>query len=182
MSIFKKMKMKKVFLLLILFSSYHTFSQNKEFKTLFGIGGLYNFQTEGIAFDGRAKIPIFKKLFISPRLSYFPSFNNVHELYAGTDLGIDLPAFRNATPYIFAGGYYNDWFNSAEFHNSVAKKNNLVYEAGVGIVLSFKCFYPYAEYRYDAKWKEGSLGVGLMLKFGECFYSKKNQVKKCPGF
>lgn len=85
-------------------------------------------------------------------------------------------------PYAFISGYYDDWFNSSKFLNDVAKKNNFVYEAGTGIIIAYKCFYPYAEYRYDAKWKEGTIGIGLMLKFGECFSSKRQKIKKCPQF
>jgi len=173
---------KSILFFLLLFISIYAFSQKKDKTVLFGVGAAYNFQTEGFAPELRAKIPVYRKLFLSPRLSYFPGFNQIHELYAGADLGYHLFQYRKLKPYIFAGAYYNNWINSSEFDSNKAKQNNLAPEAGAGILFHFHCFNPFIEGRYDAKWKEGSVVLGLFLKFGECFKGKGSIVKNCPNF
>jgi len=173
---------KKILILLLFFISTFLYSQKKEKSTLYGIGAVYNFQTEGAAIDMRAKIPVWKNLFVSPRISYFPSFNLIHEYYAGADIGYNLFKYKKLRPYVFASAYYNNWINSSSFKSTKAKKNNFVAEGGGGIIFQFNCLYPFIEGRYDAKWKEGSLGIGIMLKFGECFKAKKVSEKKCAHF
>jgi len=158
------------------------FAQQKKSSPLYGIGVLHNFQTKGTAIDLRASIPVFKTLFVSPRFSYFPAFNDIHEYYIGTDLDYHLPLKSKIVPYVYVGGFYNNWINSSDFHNKKSKKNNVVFEGGAGILFSFNCIHPFLEYRYDTKWKEGSLGAGIMLQFGECFDTKSGRAKKCPRF
>ena len=151
-------------------------------KVYYGFGGLYNFQTKGAAWDIRARIPVYKDIFISPRFSDFPVFNRIHEYYLGTDAGIKINKKHNVQPYAYVGGYYNNWMNSYDFYyNPKAQKNNFVFEGGAGIIFCVRCFRPYIEYRYDTKWKEGSLGAGILFNWS-CFRSKKASEKTCPKF
>src|SRR5947207_14931243 len=77
----------------------------------YGIGIIYNFMTEGFGAELRAKIPLPpRRLFIVPEVSYFPSFNPYHELYAGAALHYELFDVKWMTFYAAAGGYYNKWF------------------------------------------------------------------------
>jgi len=171
--------------LLFLFSlliTIHSFGQKTE-KVYYGLGALYNFQTNGVAVDLRARLPLYKNLFISPRLSYFPKFNNINEYYLGADLDYQFMKKHRLRPYIYAAGYYDNWINSYEFkHNPKAQKNNIVAEGGAGLIFCYKCLHPYIEYRYDTKWKEGSLGAGILFNWGCCFKSKKASEKTCPKF
>jgi hypothetical protein len=175
--------MKKTTVLLV-FLIFSICAHSQKDKTSFqiGVGGLYNFQTEGKAADIRLMFPLTEGIYFTPRLSYFPSSNKVHEIYAGADIDYFLLLSRKITPYIYLGGYYDYWTNSNEFQNKLAKEDNVVYEGGGGLVFNFGCINPYIEGRYDAKWKEGSLGAGLMVRFGSCFGSKIPASQRCPHF
>lgn len=182
--------MQKTFLF-ILFSLFSTllYSQEKEKTkenqnkaTLYGIGVYDNFQNKGIAIDARAKIHLFNNFFISPCVSYYPPFNNIHEIYGGGDLDYNLPSYKFLTPYLYLGGYYDDWINSSDFQNPKAKRNSVLLEGGLGVIFNIKCFHPYIEYRYDTDWKEGSIGIGILFNFKCMFNSEGRKIKKCPRF
>lgn len=150
-------------------------------KSQLGIGGFYNFQTESNALEIRYKKFITKQLAVTPRLSYYSPGNKIHELYTGADLNYHLNTRRKLQPYIFAGGYYNNWINYEESGAALNKKNNLAAEMGLGIVYNKGCrLKPYAEWRYDTHWKEGSVGAGLFLSFSKC--PRKKGYHKCPSF
>ena len=159
-----------------------TYAQKKQKeKTMFGLGAFYNFQTEGVAIDLRARIPVYKNTYVVPRLSYFPGINNIHEFYLGADVNYQFLKYKKLRPYALLGGFYDNWINSSDFISSKAKKNNFVLEGGAGVMFNLGCLNPFIEYRYDTKWKEGSLGAGVYFKFGECF-GKKRQKIRCPAF
>jgi hypothetical protein len=168
------------FLFVLLFISTFSFAQQKKGLAMYGIGVMHNFQTEGTAIDLRANLPLLKKLYVSPRFSLFPAFNKIHEYYIGTDVDFQLSQKHKLIPYILAGGFYNNWINSSAFHNKRSQRNNFVFECGAGLMLSLKCFHPFLEYRYDTKWLEGSLGIGIMLQFGECW--GRSSATKCSKF
>ena len=156
---------------------------DKEPFTLYGIGGYYNFQNKGIAVDLRARIPSYYNFYISPRVSYYPSFNNIHEIYAGTDVDYNFLKYKFINPYVYVGCYYDNWFNSSDFQNPKAKKNTILPEGGLGVVFDVKCFHPYIEYRYNPHWEEGSIGVGILFDFECMFNSTEHKVKySCPHF
>jgi len=149
-----------------------------------GITGLYNFQSGGIGGDARLLVPIGNSFFIIPRAAYYPSFNNTHEYYAGIEASKFLINYKGLNPYLFVGGYYNNWMNNEEFRQPNATKNNLTVEPGLGILLYKGCLNPYIEGRYSSKWKEFTVGVGLLLHFGDCFGGggKSRSPWTCPAF
>lgn len=167
-------------ILTISFNSYGQVKKKDREKTLFGIGAIYNFQTSGAALDLRAKIPVYKNTYVVPRLSYFPGLNNIHEIYFGADVNYHIYRYKNMIPYAHLGAYYDRWINYDDFITTKAKLNNFVAEGGVGVVFDFNCLKPFIEWRYDTKWMEGSLEIGLYLKFGDCF--KKKKKIRCPAF
>lgn len=168
---------------LLIFITVTTFAQKKQDKekTMFGLGTDYNFQTNGISIDLRAKIPVYKNTYVTPRLTYFPGANNIHEYYFGADLNYHPIQYKKLKPYVYLGGYYDRWINAEDFISNKAKKNNFVFEGGTGIVFDLGCLNPYLEYRYDTKWKEGTLGLGVFFKFCKCFTPKKKKIR-CPAF
>jgi hypothetical protein len=173
---------KKSLLLCFILYSISSFGQKKE-RVYYGIGALYNFQTQGVAYDLRVRIPLYRNIYVSPRFSYFPASNTIHEYYAGLDAGYQFMRKYRIRPYIYAAGYYDNWINSFEFpYNKKAQKNNIVAEAGAGLIFAWKCLHPYIEYRYDTKWLEGSLGIGILFNWTCCFNSKKSAEKDCPKF
>jgi hypothetical protein len=174
--------LRKTIFLIFLLSNFLSFGQKSE-KTYYGIGGLYNFQTNGAAADVRARIPLYKEVFVSPRFAYFPASNIVHEYYLGLDLGYQLMRKHKFRPYAYLAGYYNNWTNTYEYaHKRPPQLNNFVFEGGAGITLCYKCLRPYIEYRYDTKWLEGSVGAGILFNWKCCFRSKRLSEKTCPAF
>jgi len=142
-------------------------------RPLLGIGTFYNFQTTGLGVDLRASIPLNDDVALTPHFSYFPAGNKIHEYYFGTDINYHLRTYTQLRPYLFAGLYYDRWINSQNFMNKKAKKHNLVVETGIGAILDLGCFNPFIEYRYDIKWKEGALGIGVYISGYECFTRKR---------
>jgi hypothetical protein len=141
----------------------------------YGAAVIYNFATEGFGIDIRAKIPIRSRLSIVPEISYYPSFNSYHEFYGGAALHYEFYALRNYNLYAATGGYYNDWMNAGEFITGEKEQTNFVCEAGGGLVRNYGCIRPFIEDRYDFKWKENNLRIGIYWYPGAC---KKNE--KCP--
>lgn len=149
-----------------------------------GIAGLYNFQANGIGADVRLFMPIVSTLYFIPRFSYYPSSNKTTEMYAGFDLSKYITDFYGFNPYIFVGGYYNNWINNKDFYTVAATKHNFTIEPGIGILFYRGCWNPFIETRYSTKWKEFTGAVGIILHFGDCFRSKcgPGGVNGCPSF
>jgi len=177
-------RFKELFIIsLLLFFTIPTYAQIKKEKekTLFGLGTVYDFQTNGASLDLRVKIPVYKNTYITPRLSYFPAGNNIHEYYLGADADYHFYQYKKIKPYAYLGGFYDNWINYKDFSSNKVKKNNFVFEGGTGVVFDLGCLNPYIEYRYDTKWKEGSLGAGVFFKFCKCFKKKREKIR-CPAF
>jgi hypothetical protein len=170
-----------LFLLIMIITASLSAQYNPRQKPLLGAGGFYNFQTESSAAEVRFKIPLYRNVFITPRFSYYTPGNKIHEYYAGADMNWHLNSGRKIQPYLLAGAYYNNWINYEQQGASVLKKNNISPEAGCGIVFNIGCrLKPYLEYRYDIRWREGSIGAGLFLSFSKC--PKSNRHQKCPAY
>ena len=97
---------KTIVLLLFLLINYNSFSQSDEQPVFYGIGGVYDFQTMGKAADVRMLLPIADRLYISPRFSYFFSFNKIYEYYAGAEAKYFFSLNNTIKPYAYIGGYY----------------------------------------------------------------------------
>lgn len=132
-----------------------------------GIGIEYNYQTKGFAPELRAEISIIKNLSITPRLSYYPGFNTIHELYLGLDADYHYP-YKKVSFYALLGLYYDHWVNSDNFSAKVAKRSNVNYDAGIGIEWNRGCLNPFFEHRYSIKWKEGTSVLGIKWNFSKC--------------
>jgi hypothetical protein len=133
-----------------------------------GIGGIYNFQTDGIGADIRAYIPLTYRLTVSPQFFIFPT-NIVHEFYAGVSLQYTVLFIRNWQLYALGAGYYNNWYNYSSFDSKIAKPNNFSGEVGAGFMRSHGCLKPFIEGRYDTKWMEARLHIGILISFNDCF-------------
>jgi hypothetical protein len=162
---------------LFLLLSFKLYSQ----KFGMGLSVMYNFQTESFGTSIRGEF-IRNQISIVPQITYYPSFNKITELYLGASLHVNVVSYGNLTMYAIANGSYNGWIN---YENSVmdnAKFSNWGAEAGIGIKKG-KCLRPFMELRYNVKWKEANLRLGLMYFFN-C--SKKGHHKKkavsCPAY
>lgn len=142
-----------------------------------GTSLIYNFQTKSYGTELRGAFPLSNRFTFVPEISYFFSFNPIHELYAGATLHYDFFYFESFNPYLTVGAFYNAWFNADVYAAGEKKKNNFSTEAGIGIIRNNGCIRPFIEDRYDIKWKEGNLRVGFLWFFNACGGVKK---EKCP--
>jgi hypothetical protein len=152
-----------------------TFAQSE--NRAYGVGAIYDFQTNGIGFGARAYIPLTERIAVSPQFSWFPPFNTVHEYYVGLSGQYKFFSLTNWHFYALAALYYDRWQNAADFHGKIAKPNNIAEELGVGIMKTYACLKPFLEARYDFKWKEVNVQAGIMISFGDCF-----QPHLCPAY
>lgn len=167
-----------LFFLIIFFVS--AFAQRRKVKQPWGYGAgvIYNFQAEGFGAEVRVRIPVIGNLYAVPEISYFPSFNRYHDLFAGGALQYDLFALRSYTFYPLVGAYYHNWLNADDYAPEQRKQHNLSPQAGAGLVRNRGCWRPFIEDRYDFKWKENHLHLGIYYYPGQCGNSRKKE--KCP--
>jgi hypothetical protein len=168
-----------LFVTSLIFFSTNIFSQNKGI----GVCAIYNFQTESVGAGLRAEIPV-KKLIIVPQIAYYPSFNKIHEFYAGLSWHLDIASYGNTTLYTIINGAFNGWINYEGSTKKNAKFSNWAAEGGIGIKKG-KCWKPFIELRYNVKWKEANLRLGLMYYFNcnkKNGRSKKKKAVACPAY
>ncbi len=180
--------MKKVYIILLLiFIPFLGFNQN------FGIGGsaMYNFQSETLGAGVRASIKP------NNRLSFVPQFSksllsfgpvDIKEWTLGLGLELKIIQLNTFNFYILGHGGYNNWSNYDESTLIGAKSGNWNAEAGIGLTTN-KCLRPFIEYRYNVKFQETHLQLGLLYIFG-CGnngggYRNTSRMKKgvvCPAY
>jgi hypothetical protein len=155
-----------------------------------GIGGdiMYNFQTE--SFGAGARVSVFpnNRLSFVPQFSYYFAFNKVNEYYLG--LGLEYKIIRRKwNIYAIAHGAYNRWINSEESPMINSDPNNWNVEGGLGISNN-RCLRPFLEYRYNVKFRETHLRLGILYIFG-CkggssqgirSGNRNNNHNRCPAY
>jgi hypothetical protein len=168
---------KSIILSILVFATMQTKAQVVKEWGL-GIGAICNFTVPSYGAELRGIFILSDHWAIAPQVQYYPSFNRFHDLYLGTSLHF------NFTPSYYWGLYalghfsYHNWINYYESNNYKAKQHNWDGEPGIGIIKNWGCVRPYAEARYNIKWKEGNLRVGLAFFFGDC--GRKHEV--CPAY
>ncbi len=152
--------MKKI--LFISFLIFNIFSNAQNLGV--GASGLYNFQSESWGIGPRASLFPNNTISYVPQFSYY-LFGPVSEFTAG--LGIELKIKRGNlfTYYLLAHGGYNQWLNSGSSAMEGAQGPNWNLEGGGGITTN-RCLRPFIEYRYNVKFQETHLQLGLMYIFG----------------
>ena len=152
-----------------------------------GVGAdvMYNFQTESYGAGVRVNIWPNHRLSFVPQASYYPGFNKIHEYYIG--LGLEYKVFRlkNYNFYAIGHGAFNSWLNYNESSMKNAHLNNWNFEAGIGVT-NDKCLRPFMEYRYNIKFMETHLRIGLLYIFGCSPGQRKKggggKFKICPAY
>ena len=140
-----------------------------------GVSAIVNPQTESFGFGFRAEIPA-NRLSIVPQIAYYPGFGKITEFYGGLSLHFDMFNLgKNWTVYAIGHGAYNHWMNPKDGN----QPSNWDAEAGLGLKTT-KCLRPFIEYRYNFKWYETNLRIGLMYFFG-C-RNKKSKAVRCPAY
>lgn len=132
-----------------------------------GVGAdvMYNFQTESFGAGVRVNIFPNNRLSFVPQASYYFAFNKVEEYYLGLSFEYKVIRRERVNIYALAHGAYNNWINYERSPMEGAKPNNWNGELGIGISNN-KCLRPFLEYRYNFKFKETHLRLGLLYIFG----------------
>lgn len=159
---YKTMKKQFIILLLLLnLTPLLSTSQN------IGVGGdiMYNFQSEGFGAGARVNVWPNRRLSIVPQFAYYFKFNKVNEYYAG--VGVEYKVWKRPKFNIYAlvHGAYNSWKNYAESPMVDAQKSNWNLEAGGGIT-NYWCLRPFFESRYNVKFQEAHIRLGVLYVFG----------------
>ncbi len=137
-------------------------------QNLAGGSLVYNLHTRSLGLGVRAEIPLEKVdllegISIVPQLTYYPPFNPVHEFYLGSSVHLGVYSIDRWLFYTLANVSYNGWINNDDTQYREGKFSNLGIEAGIGVSAEIKkCFHPFFECRYNFKWNDLSLGLGLL--------------------
>ena len=154
-------------------------------KIAAGADAVCNFQTESYGAGVRATFFPKNTFSFSPQFTYYFPFNKITEYYLGVSgeckiLGIDK---FNLYALVHAG--YNSWLNYESSAYKGAHLNNWNLEGGGGITTN-KCLRPFLEYRYNLKFRETHLRLGLLYIFGcsggKGGYSGKKDGHLCPAY
>jgi hypothetical protein len=153
-----------------------------------GLSAIYNPQTESFGADFRINFKPSKRLRIVPQVAYYPAFNKITEYYLGASVELRLIPIKTYHIYGLIHGAFNGWINYSEVLMKDAQYNNWNFEAGAGIVRSKGCWRPFLEYRYNVKWYETNLRLGILYVFGcnkKGFPSggnRKRSAMSCPAY
>ncbi len=169
---------KKLALICLLSISLHQLKAQvvKEFGL--GVGAICNFTVPSFGGEARGIFILSDHWAVVPQIQYYPSFNRFHDLYLGTSIHFNFtPSYRWGL-YLLGHGSYHNWLNYEQSNNYKAKEHNWNLEPGLGIMKNYGCVRPYAEARYNIKWNEGNLRIGLAFFFGDCGHKHEY----CPAY
>ncbi len=158
-----------------------TNSNSDKQRRAIGASGIYDFQTNGFAVGVRGYLPLTNRFAISPQVNYFLPSNIVREFYAGAAFQYTFMKVKKWDVYGLAAVYYNRWQNYSNFEGKLAKLNNIAEEAGIGMMRNKGCLTPFAEGRYNFKWKEAHLQLGILFTFCDCL-KQNNTTTNCPAW
>jgi len=154
-----------------------------------GIGAsvIYNFQTESFGSDIRVNLKPHKGFRIVPQLAYYPSFNKIHEYYAGLGLELNIFKIKRYSFYLLAHGAYNNWINVERSVMKDVEASNWALEGGIGLVKNTGCWRPFVECRYNVRWQESNLRIGIMyvIACNDKYASLNRQRRRavsCPAY
>ena len=152
---------------------------------------MYNFQSETFGVGARVNI------FPNKTLSFVPQYSrslfslgpvNINEWTLGLGLEVKVVRLNTFDFYLLGHGGYNRWSNSEESTLADAKPENWNAEAGIGVTTN-QCLRPFLEYRYNVKFQETHLQLGLLYIFGcgnnKGGYRNPKRMKRgtiCPAY
>lgn len=131
-----------------------------------GASAMWNFQSESLGVGARVNFFPNNTISYVPQFSYYSLFiGSISEWTLG--LSIEAKVIRGNTFnwYLMAHGGYNNWSNAGSSALEGASSTNWNLEGGAGITTN-KCLRPFLEYRYNVKFQETHLRLGLLYIFG----------------
>ena len=165
-------------LLLIWLVSVVNYSFSQKNKEAVGLSTMYNLQTESIGFGLLGEFLIKKRFSVLPQVSYYPNFNKVNELIAGIGCNYRFyePVYNKKIMYVLINVAYNAWINYDKSYVLNATYNNWNFEIGGGFALNY-CISPFIEYRYNIRWQEATVRIGVAY-YIKCKKRRKTKPKK----
>ena len=155
--------MKKVLLILItLFLFFSSYSQK------IGVGGsaMWNFQSESLGVGARVNFFPNNTISYVPQFSYYSLFiGSISEWTLGLSIEAKIIRGNTFNWYLMAHGGYNNWSNAGSSALEGASSTNWNLEGGAGITTNW-CLRPFLEYRYNVKFQETHLRLGVLYIFG----------------
>ncbi len=152
-----------------------------------GASALYNIQSESFGAGVRVSIYPNNTLSYVPQFSYY-FIGPVSEWTVGLSLEYKLLRSNTFDFYLLAHGGYNNWNNAGSSVLEGASSTNWNIEGGGGITTN-KCLRPFLEYRYNIKFQETHLQLGLLYIFGcdngGSGYRNTQDIRKtivCPAY
>ena len=131
-----------------------------------GVSAMYNFQSEGLGAGIRGNFYPNKRLSIVPQISYYKiALGTVEEFTLGLSVEYKVFYMGIFNFYVLGHGGYNHWLNPEISPMKNAQTANWNAEGGIGITTN-KCLRPFLEYRYNVKFQETHLQLGLLYIFG----------------
>lgn len=164
-------------IVLVLFVSSFTSMKAQVWDWGLGAAGIANVQRLNFGGDIRALIMLDDDVVgLAPQFNYYPGFLSIKEFYAGGHLQYNFMPYKKWGIYALAGGYYNQFQVGHDKRpvvndRSVSGDESWVvsFEPGVGWQRNEGCFRPFAEARFNTKWKEANLRFGFLFMWGDCF-------------
>lgn len=153
-----------IFCHLVSYSQYNRNSpQNK-----YGGSAIFNMSNKSLGLGFRAEFPIqqidlLEGLSIVPQVSYFPEFNSIHEFYIGSGIHLNAYSYEKLMFYGLMNLSYNGWINNEDTENRIGNFSNMGFEIGGGLSYPlFKCLHPFLELRFNFKWIDPMIQLGIM--------------------
>ena len=131
-----------------------------------GASAMYNFQSEGLGVGIRGNFKPDNRLSFVPQISYYHIIlGTVNEFTLVLGLQYKLIYLNKCNIYAIGHGGYNHWLNASSSPMENAKTANWNAEGGIGIT-TYGCWRPFLEYRYNIKFQETHLQLGILYIFG----------------
>jgi hypothetical protein len=144
-----------------------------------GVDAMYNFQTESVGAGVRVNIFPNNRISFVPQAAYYFPFNKINEYYVGLAIECKVIRRERFNFYVLAQGAYNAWLNASESKMKGAQVSNWNAEGGIGISNN-KCLRPFLEYRYNTRFRETHLRLGILYIFG-C-RPRSNRNERCASY
>lgn len=155
--------MKRAFLIIfVLLISYSLKAQK------IGVGGsaMWNFQSESLGVGARVNFFPNNTISYVPQFSYYSLFiGSISEWTLGLSIEAKIKRGNTFNWYLLAHGGYNNWSNAGSSALEGASSTNWNLEGGAGVTTNW-CLRPFLEYRYNIKFQETHLRLGVLYIFG----------------
>lgn len=132
-----------------------------------GAGGsaMWNFQTESMGLGARVNFGPNNAISYVPQFTYYSIIGSISEWMIGLQIEAKVIRGNTFNWYLAVHGAYDHWSNPNTTIMEDAQTSNWNLEGGAGITTNW-CLRPFLEYRYNIKFQETHLRLGLLYVFG----------------